>query len=435
MGANARRLVDEPEASEFTIGRLETCSWVLPQDYVSRVQAVLRCVNNMYFLERKGSTVLAINDRSRPVERNRIVRLSPGDIILIDDIEILASEVEHGYVAPPADMPASPDPDVLPGLYDSNQAGSGTGEDIMHLITGSSQAGPAPGPARAPGPQGRSSLDDVLDFGPAGTSAAAHMGTQSPDERWWEDDRSSAFAGVPRPAVAHPVRVPSPGRGERIEPLPSPAPEAARPAPAAADSTLDEILRGAGLDPAHAMVAPEVARQLGAVLRLVVGGTMEVLKARNDIRRELRIPSTQLAPKKNNPLKFSADVDDALHKLFIQRSPSYLDTVTAFEEAFNDIRRHQLALLKSVGVAFDHMLARFDPKELEQQMQLEAGRPGLFGLGTKNKPWEAYSRLYADLLSDHDRTYRKLFGAEWATAYETQIRSSQRPGQPDEESK
>src|SRR6266850_5504252 len=97
MGANARRIVDEPEAAEFTIGRLETCSWVLPQDYVSRVQAVLRCVNNMYFLERKGSTLLAINDRSRPIERNRIVRLSPGDIILIDDIEILASEVEPGY--------------------------------------------------------------------------------------------------------------------------------------------------------------------------------------------------------------------------------------------------------------------------------------------------------------------------------------------------
>src|ERR1051325_11435585 len=106
MGANARRIIDESEAAEFTIGRLETCNWVLPQDYVSRVQAVLRFVNNMYFLERKGSTLLAINDRSRPVERNRIVRLSPGDLILIDDIEIQTSEVEAGDVAPRPDAQA-----------------------------------------------------------------------------------------------------------------------------------------------------------------------------------------------------------------------------------------------------------------------------------------------------------------------------------------
>jgi type VI secretion system protein ImpI len=432
MGANARRLVDGPEAAEFTIGRLETCSWVLPQDYVSRVQAVLRCVNNMYFLERKGSTLLAVNDRSRPVERNRIVRLSPGDLILIDDIEILATEVEHGYVAPSADIPASPDPDFLPGPFDSNDVGSGAGEDIMHLITGGPQMSRPPESVRTTGPPGHSSLDDVLEFGPTDTSAPAPASTQSQDDRWWEDDGSNAVAAVPRSEAAHPVRVPSPGRAERIEPAP-PAREPPRPASAGADSTLDEILRGAGLDPAHAVIAPEVARQLGAVLRLVVGGTMEILKARNDIRRELRIPSTQLAPKKNNPLKFSADVDDALHKLFIQHSPSYLDTVTAFNEAFNDIRRHQLALLKSVGVAFDHMLARFDPKDLEKQMQVEGGRPGILGLGAKNKPWEAYARLYAELLSDHESTYRKLFGAEWAKAYEAQIRLPPRPAQPDEE--
>ncbi|MBV8400379.1 MAG: type VI secretion system-associated FHA domain protein TagH, partial [Acetobacteraceae bacterium] len=422
MGANARRCIDEGEAAEFTIGRLETCSWVLPQDYVSRVQAVLRCINNMYFLERKGSAPLAINDRSRPIERNRIVRLSPGDVILIDDIEILTSELEPGALAAaPADLPAAVDPQALPGVSDPKPGGPAAGDDIMSLIRGESRQNAPTGPGRVRDPLQPSSTGSVLDFAFSDSPAPPSSPGEPQEDRWWEDEGPGATGSLPRPAAPQrviqqsvtpppvtpqpvtpqPARVPSPGRSERVEP---PAP--ARPSSAGVDVTLEEILRGAGLDPARAVITPEVARQLGEVLRLVVGGTMEILRARNDIRRELRIPSTQLAPGKNNPLKFSADVDDALHKLFIQRAPSYLDTVSAFREAFNDIRDHQLALLKSVGVAFDYMLAKFDPKELERQLQVEVSRPVL-GLAGKAKPWEAYARWYAELAGDHDHTYRK----------------------------
>src|SRR5215469_10619112 len=115
MGAAARRRIEEPEAAEFTIGRLESCNWVFPQDYVSRVQAVIRCVNGMYFLERKGNAPLAINDRSRQLERGRIARLSPGDRILIDDIDILVSEVDAGEPERPGESGESAAPDVLLG--------------------------------------------------------------------------------------------------------------------------------------------------------------------------------------------------------------------------------------------------------------------------------------------------------------------------------
>lgn len=434
MGTNARRLIEESEAAEFSIGRLETCSWVLPQDYVSRVQVVLRCVNNMYFLERKGSAPLAINDRSRQIEKNRIVRLSPGDLILIDDIEILTSEVEPGEVELRPAQPAGfeSDPGAL-AFADPLMPGSGGGEDnIMRLFGEEDRAQRARAPAStspvAPAPN---ILDAQLDL-PA-----------ADDDNWWDSSGSSAHAGAGRPAVPHPAPRPKPAPAMPAPPAAA-AGSATSPVPpmsyaptshsGATDGqvTLHEILRGAGLDPNQTVMSPEVARQIGEVLRVVVGGTMEILKARNDIRRELRIPSTQLAPMKNNPLKFSADVDDALHKLFIQRATSYLDTVTAFREAFADIRHHQVALLKSVGMAFDHMLGRFDPKELEKILQSETTRSGILGLGGKSKPWEAYARYYATLLSDHEDTYRKLFGTVWAKAYETEIRAPRADGRSQE---
>src|SRR5262245_58033292 len=210
MGANARRCIDEGEAAEFTIGRLETCHWVLPQDYVSRVQAVLRCVNNMYFLECKGSAPLAINDRSRPVERNRIVRLSPGDVILIDDIEIQTSEVEAGYVPPRPEVPQAAQPGLpIPGL-DPNPADLNTGQDdIMDLIgggSGVSRSPSGPAPNHPPMQQPHSVLDNLLDE-PSGYQGGG-AGAAGDDDRWWEDDSGAGMA-PPRRAPAAPVR-PSP---------------------------------------------------------------------------------------------------------------------------------------------------------------------------------------------------------------------------------
>ena len=73
---------------------------------------------------------------------------------------------------------------------------------------------------------------------------------------------------------------------------------------------------------------------------------------------------THFRPADNNPLKFSANVDDALHNLLVKRNAAYLGPVEAFEDAFDDLRDHQLAMLAGMRVAFDSMLAEFDPDRL-----------------------------------------------------------------------
>src|ERR1700736_6790039 len=120
MGANVRRVLGE---TEFKIGRDSDNDWILPQSYVSRHQAVVRCVNGMYFLEQVGSCPMVLNETDRPLERNRIARLSVGDRIMIDDIEIRVIESEPlratvadvdlsttypvMAAAPPVDLPLS----------------------------------------------------------------------------------------------------------------------------------------------------------------------------------------------------------------------------------------------------------------------------------------------------------------------------------------
>jgi type VI secretion system FHA domain protein len=107
-----------------------------------------------------------------------------------------------------------------------------------------------------------------------------------------------------------------------------------------------------------------------------------------------------------------------LHTLLVERNPGFLSPVQAFEDAFADIRNHQMAMLEGLRVAFDAMLESFDPKELEKGFEHAARR----GFGSaKAKYWDLYAERFAGLGGDADATFRKLFGDVFAAAYEKQL--------------
>jgi type VI secretion system protein ImpI len=179
-----------------------------------------------------------------------------------------------------------------------------------------------------------------------------------------------------------------------------------------------QFMRGAGLSDQH--LAPETMRELGEVFRIVVQGVMDVLRARADIKSQFRMPMTRIQATENNPLKHAPNIEGALNILLVQRNAGYLGTQQAFEDAFADIRAHQMAMLEGVKLAYDAMLKRFDPKELEAMFERSGKRTRGFG-GGKSKFWDLYSQHFAELGSDPDDMFRKLFGNDFAEAYERQL--------------
>lgn len=426
MGANARRALDE---REFRIGREPDNDWVFPQSYVSRHQAVIRCVNGMYFLEQLGRCPITMNGAAKPLERNQIARLSAGDQFVIDDIEVQVTEVESVPEAAPEARQSSA-LDILQPPIDAPLLASAV--DPLELLGGSgSRSSQTNETVSLRVPDLGSFLDEAM--APMGTSNASPQPSSAAglSDDWFAKKPPSKTAPVitpPRrsPPPSPPPPPPSPSR---VTPRPASsttAPPQSRAAAPLAAGTLEELLRGAGIDAGTETLSPEVARQLGEVLRIVVEGTMQVLQARNDIRKEFRLPTTQVARRDNNPLKFSADVADALHKLLVQRSAAYLDTVSSFEDAFDDIRAHQLVMLESLRMAFDHMLRQFDPERLQEQFGKAPGRGPVLGLGGKPKAWEAYIARYAELAADRDFAFRKLFGEEFGRAYEQNLERHRR---------
>jgi type VI secretion system protein ImpI len=204
------------------------------------------------------------------------------------------------------------------------------------------------------------------------------------------------------------------------------APAPARSAPPVAHAPAGEgdagaldwnaFLRAAGVDPAT--VPSDTSAVLGHIMRSVVQGLIEVLRARSEIKTEFRMPMTQVKVSENNPLKFAANAEDALANLFGRRNSAYLPPQEAFDDAFSDVRFHQLAMLVGVRAGFDHLMSRFDPEQLEEIFSKQ-GRRGLFGGGAKH--WEMYAERYREMAADGDETFRRLFGEEFARAYEQQL--------------
>jgi type VI secretion system FHA domain protein len=222
----------------------------------------------------------------------------------------------------------------------------------------------------------------------------------------------------PRASTQEPVKA---GAERRVRERRGRERRAAGAAPASGPD-LAAVLAGAGLE--GVSVTPDVARQFGQILRVVVTGVLDVLRARQEVRGEFRIRPTIMQRRRNNPLKHSTDADDALHNLLLKKSPGYLGPVEAFEDAFKDLRNHQLAMLAGVRVAFEAMFSHFDPERLQREFDRhtpKARRGALAALQGKPDYWDFYREWVQRLSQDADGTFRTLFGHEFAKAYEDQL--------------
>jgi predicted component of type VI protein secretion system len=353
--------------------------------------------------------------RDEPVARPQPARVTPPVPLIPADYDPLADLMPSLPEPPPLAQarPAPPPPTPAP-------AATSLPESLLEDLGRSAE------PLAA----------DEVDSPPAPQMASTPAAPSHPEAR------KTPPAPTPVPDIAR-VAPPPP-----VEPQHAPAAETPRvpkphaatppepgPAPAASDeSSWAALLEGAGLDPNA--VTPEVARDFGRILRVVVEGVMDVLQARHQTKDEFQLRMTHLRPIANNPLKFSANVDDALFNLLVKRNPAYLGAIDAFEDAFDDLRHHQIATFAGMRVAFEAMLAEFDPARLQERFDKQGQGSALAGLTAKYRYWGQYCDAVRQLASDPEESFRRLFGDEFAKAYEEQMdrlkaASRQDDGEPD----
>ncbi|TQV76415.1 type VI secretion system-associated FHA domain protein TagH [Aliikangiella marina] len=164
----------------------------------------------------------------------------------------------------------------------------------------------------------------------------------------------------------------------------------------------------------------EINEVSGKFIRLVVEGMMQTLASRNNIKNTFRMNMTTIQPVENNPLKFSANVDDALENMFLREGNSYKKPLESAQESFESIADHQVAILAGIRSAFKSIVERFEPAVLEARFEKQQKR-SLIPLNEKAKYWDAYSEYYAELFEDLDKSFQYVFGDEFSMAYEEQL--------------
>src|SRR6185436_15884722 len=94
-----------------------------------------------------------------------------------------------------------------------------------------------------------------------------------------------------------------------------------------------------------------------------------------------------------------------------------------------DLRNHQIAMLAGMRVAFESMLAEFDPDRLQEDFDRQIGK-GL--MPSKLRYWDLFRERRNDIVKDPEATFRRLFGEEFARAYEeqlAQLKAAERSGE------
>jgi type VI secretion system FHA domain protein len=452
-----------------TIGRAGGNSWVLSHNKVSGHHAQISFRNGVFYIQDTSRNGVSVNSPDNRLVRDRPYALKSGDCIFIEPYEIDVS-IGSGSDRParhvPLVDPYGPDdpfapvagaPHGPPNLVSPPDGLSSSEVDPLKFFDPLNRTSPVrqsdsvapppddwhnahfnPPPAR-PDPSIKSEPgaipQDYNPLAPDDSFSGAIPQLPPPPPRRPRPPEPAAVRPkkvvpprepLPPPPVppvqAIPEPVIPPGPPDPVPVAPPPPPMTVPPASAAvASGDLAEMLRGAGLH--DAKVSPELARNFGEIFRIVVAGLMDVLQSRQRIKEEFRLRQTIFRPTDNNPLKFSANVDDALHNLLVKRNAAYLGPVDAFADAFDDLRNHQLAMLTGMRVAFEAMLAEFDADRLQDEFDRQLGKVSLPLVPAKMRYWDLYREKRREMAKDPEAAFADLFGEEFARAYEEQFRT------------
>jgi len=159
----------------------------------------------------------------------------------------------------------------------------------------------------------------------------------------------------------------------------------------------------------------EFMQMAGIILRILTDGMMEILKARNAVKKSFKMDTTKIKGVQNNALKFSGTPEEAIYRM-LTKQQGFLAPLESVDEAVQDAKVHQVAMVSGMSAAIHSVLSSFDPKKLEDTLD------GGFSISKKSKYWDLYNEKYTQIAKDLERDFNDLFAEAFRQAYEDQVK-------------
>jgi type VI secretion system FHA domain protein len=156
---------------------------------------------------------------------------------------------------------------------------------------------------------------------------------------------------------------------------------------------------------------------LGALLREMTQGTIDLLRIRAEAKSRVHANMTMIGSREINPLKAAWDAEVALQHLLAPQRADMLDPLKAMADACNDLRQHDRGLVAGIQAALGGLLARFDPAELEKRLSGNSRLDSMLPGGSKAKRWDMLVELYGDISVEAEKDFWSLFDKEFLEAY------------------
>jgi len=463
-----------------SLGRGDENTWVLddPELYLSSLHCRFSFEGGQYYIVDQSTNGTFYNGSVDPMGKGSRLPVQNGDRFIIGDYEFSIEIQDSGNASFSAgqaaiDSPFSADdpfgsssPADLDGFASSPfNNGSASGQSPLFAST-SPDSDPlaaldnARGGAIPQSPAGRSPVSSDLFSAPTHSDGASPMNQQIdwpepisnstpttngviPDD--WDDDIMSsgnqektptpAFNQAPPIApVVQPVADASPDIADKLRVLERVNQKllveidtlkyklAQKPAAGSGNGVDRVFISALGFGDRQLSDAEisQINQLAGEVMREMVSGMMQVLGSRSAVKNEFRMNVTTIQPVENNPLKFSANVDDALENMFIKQGNAFKQPLDAVREGFEGVAEHQVAILAGIREAFKAVIERFDPVILGERFAKQ-NKGGILPGSQKAKNWEAFVDYYDELAGDIDKSFQYLFGDGFVRAYEDQL--------------
>ncbi len=428
-----------------TIGRSAKNDWVLPDKnrYVSSRHATIDYQAGAYYLVDTSTNGVFINESETPVGAGKPQRLFNGDRLAIGDYEVTVEIVDGDEMDSIEELISSVVLDTVkeddsvesPSMLEENAI---TGARSLNArLFDEEDAGFTDTVTAGDDVELK---DNILSFDNGQSSVRAQTVTPQKAANSASAAATSSISlkldeSVEEPLIettpeVAPQKTPA-GRNKK-PPRPDPDPD---PTSLPGGHRLHgeagaqlEFLRGLGLSLSE-LGNPnvnELMHNAGQALREFIIGTMDLLQTRASLKNAFRLEQTTIQAGTNNPLKFSANVDDAIRNLLANRSRQYAPTVETVRSVCKDIKVHEEALSHAARAAFDEFIERMEPEELTTRFEASMKRGSVFSAGKKAKYWDLYAELYEVITQRNSGQFPHTFTEDFVRAYEEYRKAANR---------
>jgi len=161
-----------------------------------------------------------------------------------------------------------------------------------------------------------------------------------------------------------------------------------------------------------------LAVEVAVLLRQSIGGLLQGLHTRSEVRSELRLACTDTQPAGQDPLRRTGDAAQTLRLLLRPDGARAVSAEQALARGYRDLQTHQVAMLAGSRAMARAALEHFTPAKLALRFEQDCDKPLLATPGSR---WRAFQRYHQRLCQD-DVFAESLLASAFAQAYDEQAR-------------